>query len=235
MTGPACRNIRQALGVYVVGAIDPAERIMVDLHVASCAECREELAGLAALPTLLALVPAPDAERLLAESTERRELEEPPAELLASLLREVSARRAAGRWWGIVAAAAAVVLAAAVGVTGAHILAGDSPAATAPVAAGPPETVRAYNPKTDVTAVVKYKSTSWGTTMDVWVTGIPAGTVCELWVVNTDGTRSPAGSWTVAFGIASADYPGSAELAAKDVKEFQIMSGKQVEVTVPAD
>jgi anti-sigma factor RsiW len=234
MTGPACRNVRQALGVYVVGAIDPAERMLVDLHVATCAECREELAGLAALPTLLALVPAHDAERLMAESTELREFEEPPAELLASLLHEVSARRTAGRWWGIVAAAAAVVLAAAVGVTGAHILARGTPAPQQ-IAVGRLETVSAYNPQTHVSAVVSYKSTSWGTMMDVRVTGVPAGTTCQLWVVNRDGTTSPAGSWKVAYGNTHADYPGSAELAAKDVSQFRITSGGQVEVTVPAD
>jgi anti-sigma-K factor RskA len=234
MTGPACRNVRQALGVYVVGAIDPAERMLVDLHVATCAECREELAGLAALPALLALVPAHDAERLMAESTELREFEEPPAELLASLLCEVSARRAAGRWWGIVASAAAVVLAVAVGVTGAHILARSTPAPP-PVAVGRVETVSAYNPQTQVGAVVSYKATSWGTMMDVRVTGVPAGTTCQLWVVNIDGTRSPAGSWKVAYGHTHADYPGSAELAAKDVSQFQITSGPQVEVTVPVD
>jgi Putative zinc-finger len=233
MTGSACRNVRQALGVYVVGAIDPAERILVDLHVATCAECREELAELAALPPLLALVPAHDAERLMAESTELREFEEPPAELLNSLLHEVSARRAAGRWWGIVAAAAAVVLAAAVGVTGAHILGRTAPAS--PPSAGSVETVSAYNPKTHVSAVVKYKSTAWGTTMDVQVTGIPDGTVCQLWVVNSDGTRSPAGSWKVAYLHETAEYPGSAQLAAKDVSKFQITSGRTVEVTVPVD
>jgi anti-sigma factor RsiW len=234
MTGPACRNVRQALGVYVVGAIDPAERILVDLHVATCAECREELAGLAALPALMARVPAHDAERLMAESTELREFEEPPAELLTSLLREVTARRAAGRWWGIVAAAAAVVLAVAVGITGAHILARATPPSST-VAAGQLETVRAYNPQTHVGAVVSYKSTAWGTTMDVRVTGIPAGTICQLWVVNSDGTRSPAGSWKVAYGLSQAGYPGSAELDAKDVSSFQVTSGGQVEVTVPAE
>ena len=170
----------------------------------------------------------------MAEGTELREFEEPPAELLASLLHEVSARRAAGRWWGIVAAAAAVVLAAAVGVTGAHILARGTPAPQQ-IAVGRLETVKAYNPKTHVSAVVSYKATSWGTMMDVRVTGVPAGTTCQLWVVNSDGTRSPAGSWMVAYGNTPADYPGSAEMAAKDVSQFQITSGGQVEVTVPAD
>jgi hypothetical protein len=47
-TSADCRDIRHALGVYVLGAIDPAERAVVDSHLSSCPECREELAGLAA-------------------------------------------------------------------------------------------------------------------------------------------------------------------------------------------
>ena len=122
MSNPACHNMRQSLGVYVVGALDPAERMLVDLHLAGCRECREELAGLAGLPALLGRVPARDAERVILESAELRDLEEPPAELLARLLKEVAARRATGRWRGILAAAAAVVFAIASGVAGAHFL-----------------------------------------------------------------------------------------------------------------
>ncbi len=36
-SGPACREMRQLLGVYVVGAIDPAERALVDDHLGECA------------------------------------------------------------------------------------------------------------------------------------------------------------------------------------------------------
>ena len=67
MTGMAeCRQIRQALGVYVLGAIDPAERAQVDEHLATCPECREELASLAGLPAMLRKVPVVEAERLAA-------------------------------------------------------------------------------------------------------------------------------------------------------------------------
>ena len=67
MNGMAgCREIRQALGVYVLGAIDPAERNRVDEHLATCHECREELASLAGLPALLRKVPIVEAERLAA-------------------------------------------------------------------------------------------------------------------------------------------------------------------------
>src|ERR1700739_1342092 len=64
INGPACREIRQLLGVYVVGAIDPAERALVDEHLAECQSCRDELAGLAGLPAMLSRVPAADVERL---------------------------------------------------------------------------------------------------------------------------------------------------------------------------
>ena len=53
-----CADTRQALGVYVLGAIDPAERSLVDAHVSGCPECQDELAGLAGLPALLSRVGA---------------------------------------------------------------------------------------------------------------------------------------------------------------------------------
>ena len=73
-----CGDIRQALGVYVVGAIDPAERAIVDAHLSHCQDCREELAGLAGLPALLGRVPLADAERLALDDAELRDLGEPP-------------------------------------------------------------------------------------------------------------------------------------------------------------
>jgi hypothetical protein len=56
-----CSEARVALGVYVLGAIDPAERAQVDAHLATCEACQAELAELADLPALLALVPAEEA------------------------------------------------------------------------------------------------------------------------------------------------------------------------------
>ena len=189
MSNPACHNMRQSLGVYVVGALDPAERMLVDLHLAGGRECREELAGLA-LPGLLGRVPARDAERVILESAELRDLEEPPAELLARLLKEVAARRATGRWRGILAAAAAVIFAIGSGVAGAHFLipGGQSPA---PITSGS-QVVSASNPITGVAATVSYRKVTWGTSIDVKVSGVPAGISCTMWAVNADGKRFPA-------------------------------------------
>src|SRR5690348_14985697 len=48
-----CADIRPLLGVYLTGAIAPADRAVVVRHLAACADCRAELAGLAGLPGLL--------------------------------------------------------------------------------------------------------------------------------------------------------------------------------------
>ena len=50
MSDGACRNFRELLGVYVVGAIEPSERSMLDAHLNQCPDCREELASIAVLP-----------------------------------------------------------------------------------------------------------------------------------------------------------------------------------------
>ena len=54
----ACQQIRPELGVFVLGAIAPADRERVSRHLASCPRCREEVAGLAGLPAQLRNVPA---------------------------------------------------------------------------------------------------------------------------------------------------------------------------------
>src|SRR5713226_4830726 len=64
----ACAGVRSQLGVYLTGAIAPADRAAVVRHLAICVDCRAELAGLAALPALprrpparaAAEAPAPD-------------------------------------------------------------------------------------------------------------------------------------------------------------------------------
>src|SRR3954470_21113503 len=56
-----CQEARIALGVYVLGAIDPDERAAVDEHLDTCPRCRAELAEFMELPGLLALVPSEEA------------------------------------------------------------------------------------------------------------------------------------------------------------------------------
>jgi len=41
-----CGERRIALGAYALGALEPEERAAIETHLAGCAGCREELAGL---------------------------------------------------------------------------------------------------------------------------------------------------------------------------------------------
>src|SRR5215469_18465526 len=129
MSGAAsCREIRQSLGVYVLGAIDPAERAQVDEHLATCADCREELASLAGLPALLRRVPMAEAERLaVADQADSATDEKPPDHLLPALLARTTQARRVRRWRELAAAAAVAVLALGAGAAGASVLASGTP------------------------------------------------------------------------------------------------------------
>jgi hypothetical protein len=233
-----CGDIRQALGVYVLGAIDPAERAIVDAHLSQCQDCREELAGLAGLPALLGRVPLADAERLALDSAELRDLEEPPAELLDSLLRQISARRRARRWRGAAAAAAAAVIAVGGGIGGGVLISegqGGTPAATVhQPGQEPSELVRGSNPATHVSATVYYTPKSSGTSMQVQVMGIRSGTRCQFWLTTSSGQHLLAGTWTVTGDHFGSWYRASSQAAAAHVRSFDISAGGKVLVTVPA-
>jgi predicted anti-sigma-YlaC factor YlaD len=222
-----CREFRHLLGVYVVGAIDPADRALVDDHLPSCQACRDELAGLAGLPAMLSRVPAPDVERLGLESGALVEDPPPPGDLLNSLLRKVSVRRRSRLWRGAITVAAAAAVAAAGGTAAVELAMRGAPTHT--------EVASATSNRTGVTAVVDYAKTPWNsTTMRVHVTGIPTGTTCKLWVVSTNG-KSYAGTWTVGPGYsAQAWYSGTSSAAPGSVHSFQITAGSKVLVTIPA-
>ncbi|HEY2079585.1 MAG TPA: zf-HC2 domain-containing protein [Streptosporangiaceae bacterium] len=228
ISGPACREIRQLLGVYVVGAIDPAERALVEEHLAECQSCRDELAGMAGLPAMLSRVPAADVERLSLLSLP--EAMQPPDELLNSLIRKVSAKRQTRMWRNVAAVAAAAVIAAGGATTVSQL--------TRPAVAEQ-DWAHAASPAGHIAALVDYSPVSWGTAMRVQVSGLKPGTVCQFWVVSKNGTSQYAGAWTVAgnFGPGYGEkawYPASSVMSADSVRGFQITSGGKVLLNIPA-
>ena len=111
-----CTDARLSLGVYVLGAIDPAERALVDAHLVTCRDCRDELAGLAGLPALLARVNPDEISRICADDTVRAGTyagadDRPPGELIGTVLDLAEARRRRTRWRFLAAAAAVVAIA----------------------------------------------------------------------------------------------------------------------------
>lgn len=226
-----CNDIRQLLGVYVVGAIGPADRAVVDIHLVHCADCRDELAGLAPLPALLGRVPLADAERLALGDYVP---EEPPAELLDSLLRRVSARRRARRWRMVAAAAAAAIIAVGGGIAGGTLISNvqGSGASHSSAATRESELARGSNPATGVHAAVFYNSASSGTRMQVQVTGIPPGEHCVFWVITSSKQHVAVGKWT--SGSAVNWYPAWTHFPATQLTGFDVSVNGHVLVRVPA-
>jgi anti-sigma factor RsiW len=227
---PECAEIRQALGVYVVGAIDPAERSVVDRHLATCSACRDELAGLAGLPALLGRVTLDEAERGPSGVATG---EAPPALLLDSMLTELAKRRRARRRRSVLLAVAASVAVLAGGAAGAAAAVSDVSGTTAHhVVAAAWTRVSASDAATKVTASVKYRQQSWGTEMNVWVAGVPTGTRCQLWVIDTSGRRMAAGGWQAPANDQGVWYPGSAPVSAENIRDFQITAHGKNLITV---
>jgi anti-sigma factor RsiW len=233
MTGSAdCRDVRHALGVYVLGAIDPAERAVVDSHLSTCPDCREELAGLAGLPALLHRIPVGEAQQLADEPDEDLADSDMPSErVLDSLLERTTRTRQARRWRGLAAAAAVVLIA---GAGGAAVWSALNPPAAAPVASAHWETVSATNAVTHVSATVRYTAREWGTALDTRVHGLPTNVRCSLVVTDAAGHTVVAGSWKTSYDEGTTWYPGASSVALESVRSFEITSGGRVLVTVPA-
>ena len=238
MSGTAsCREVRHSLGVYVLGAIEPGDRAQVDEHLATCADCREELASLAGLPALLRRVPTAEAERLtVADQAGSTADETPPDHLLRSLLARTAQTRRVRRWRELAAAAAVAVLALGAGAAGASLL-GSGPAAP-PAAHGQAShtwhKVSAVDGQTGATLTVKYASVHWGTMMTAQVSGIPAGTVCEFQVTDAQGHHFMVGGWRVEYQGRPAWYPASTSLTDTNLQSFQVTVGGKVVASVNA-
>jgi hypothetical protein len=225
-TMTSCREIRQALGVYVLGAIDPAERAQVDEHLATCPECREELASLAGLPAMLRKVPMVEAERLAAPGAEPDVAELPSEEMLTSLVAQTSNVRRIHRWRGLAAAAAAVIVAFGGGAAIANALQPSSPS----IAAMHWRT--ASGNATRIHLTVMYRQVESGSLIKANVTGAPMGAVCELQVIDNHGKVMPVGSWQYWHG--SVWYPASTSLGEANLRAFELTIGGKVVASAPA-
>ena len=243
-----CPEARISLGVYVLGAIDPAERTLVDAHLATCHDCRDELAGLAGLPALLGRVSKEEAIALAdTDGTPYNPYEspvatpEPPKELLAAVLDLTTARRRRRNWRsaGLTVAAAAIIAAGVFGGLRLGLSPAQPTATTASAQQGLPIGPAYGSMKTangssgTMTATVKYSSMGWGTALDTLVTGIPVGTQCKLYVIEADGARVQAANWVTDELEGRVWYPGSVSMTSGGITGFEVTvgSGKAIQLT----
>jgi hypothetical protein len=230
-----CSDARLSLGVYVLGAIDPAERSLVDAHLATCRDCRDELAGMAGLPALLARVNPDEVSRIRADDTVRASTDErPPEELLGTVLDLADARRRRTRWRFLATAAAVVVLAGGLfgGLSSATSTTHTVYTEQFPGGSGAWETAHATSKITGASATVAYSDELWGNSFEVLVNRIPVGTTCQLWVVHPNGTRTQVADWTTARDEGHVWYSGSMSSSSEPVSSFQITAGNKLLLAV---
>ena len=229
-----CAEGRLSLGVYVLGAIDPAERALADAHLVTCRDCRDELAGLAGLPALLARVNPDEAGRIGADDTVSAAAGEAPSENRPGMVLDLAAaaRRRRTGWRYLATAAAAAAIAA--GLFGGLQSAGTTRTVVVPFSAGSGgwQVAQAASQVTGASGTVAYSRQMWGTAVEVLVDRIPVGTTCQLWAVHPDGTRTRAAAWTTARDEGHVWYPGSMPSTAGPVSKFEITAGNKVLLAV---
>ena len=175
MVRQGCR--KADLGAYLVGSLDPTERVEVDQHLATCTDCLSDMAELAPLPGVLGRIDAAEArDRLLT----------PSPDLLSRALaavdeHEQKERRRLLRWKAT--AAAAVVVA---------VLAGGLPQLITKGAEGTPLAVT-----TGVTAAGtgSMHQRAWGTAVHLELTGLPPASGYRAYATARDGRTEVAANW----------------------------------------
>jgi hypothetical protein len=226
MSDPTCRTYRELLGVYVVGAIEPPERSLLDAHLNQCYDCREELAGLAVLPALLNRVPLAEAEQIASsDHPDGHDQDDPAPQVLSGLLADIRARRRTRRLRTVLAAAAAVIIAVGGGAAIANSVGQGAPVAAFEIASGH---------RGNVEVTVRYDESRWGTAMWVKVRGVPEWTQCKFWVRTADGRSALAGGWLVGPDSGRLWYPTQADVRAANVTGFTLTSAGKVLVNIPA-
>lgn len=228
-----CSRMRISLGVYVLGAIEPAERADVDAHLSVCQRCRDELASLAGLPAMLGRVTRDQIEQL----------GPPPEELLDSILAKAAEETRGERRRNrlrLVAAAAALVLVTGAGVgavTGLTRHGDGGTVAKPPVtatpwpsgSAEPATTVRGNDPVTGVQAQIAMQPKRWGTAFTVRLTGAPYGVHCRLIAIDKHGNTDIAAGWKVEY-IGTANFAGSSMFQKSDIASVEVrtLEGKRL-------
>lgn len=210
------------LGVYLLGALDPAERSAFESHLSYCEICRGELVRLAPLPGLLnQITPEDFAETLPSTGTEgaatitmpaaATEPVPPPVPVQSPMPQDEAPRRNRPkkyrpwhnrgprtdrprnrRYWRVTAAAAAVVVLALAAVFGWQAIRSDN--TPPPQASGVVWSGATPDGKIRVEATLT--SHKWGTEIQSKIHGLPPGQKCYYLVWDTEGYKEQGGWWS---------------------------------------
>ena len=177
MSSEACRSMRELMGAYVLGSLDPDRRSALEAHLDGCLECRAEVAELATVARALPL----------ADPLRSGDRPAPPDHLGDAILDRIASERAAARRarfrrTSVTGLAAVAILAAIVVVAG---IIDNSPRVSLDLAGG----------GGGGDAVLEYHR--WGTQIELALEGLPQEEVYGVWLESPTGDSVPAGTfWT---------------------------------------
>lgn len=225
-----CAQARISLGAYVLGALEPDGRAVVDAHLATCKACRAERADLEGLPTLLAVLGTEHAVALAeglprVPSASLGPTDSPAAPGPANHQAGLSAtrlRRKTYRTMLLSVAVVGIVGLSTVGAAKAGFHAGQADAGPyAGPALGSWQFAQGSN-AADMHATVRYRPMGWGTQVAVQVTGIPRHTLCAIEAYERNGITAVGGSWITDSSEGKVWYTASAAVSQDAVAKFVI-------------
>jgi anti-sigma-K factor RskA len=184
MTADDHRDWRLSLGAYALGDLPPDERAAMAAHIEGCPECRAELRELEGVAALLPLADPAQIEGPAAR---------PPAELGARIEAQIAAesaregrvkrrRRLRFGFGGAVAVAAIVAVLAIVVVP----IGGES---------SPAQKVEFASVPNGVSIKATLEPHAFGTEIQMYVKGMPSGTLCRVFLRDAAGHTYSAGSF----------------------------------------
>lgn len=205
------RNLRELLGAFALGQLAPDDRTAVQAHLDGCADCRAELAPLAALAEPLRAV---DPDRLsMAPAAPPPELEQS----ILSALRAEPRRQRPGRSRWLLAAAAALLIGSAGAGLG-YSLAPEPPKIPLePV----PVTVAAAGVRSTADVVPH----TWGMEIKLTSTGFEAGRTYRVVVIRDDGRLAPAGEF-IGTGAREMQCNLNSSVLRPDAAQFRVLDDR---------
>lgn len=212
--------LREAVGAYLLGALEPEENDRVAAHLAACASCRAEYGELTELLPLLASVteteavngpvrPEPAVLGRVLETASRQAVGDPsggvggaapetdrPGSALTTRWQRGRRYRPARTSLRARVALAAAGLVAAAGAGAGVMMSGSSQVVAAPGTWSANTSVPSYGPnEPPITASVQVSPVSWGSKIQLRMAHVPVGYTCTMVVVSTSGTPVVAGNW----------------------------------------
>jgi Putative zinc-finger len=221
-------QIADCLGAYVLQALDPQESASVRAHLTDCRSCRDELASLSAVVSMLRLVTVDDIEQWRRSDDVTSHPQDPPPGSPAGGLTAASVeRRPRKRRHRLLAGViGTVIMMTAAGVT-AIVVQTHTPPTTV--------TVRGTDARTHDAAHLTVTDRAWGSQLQLTFSGTYPGGRCSLIAHSRDGRSETTATWT-ANPIGTVNVPGATSIAMPELTELDVVStaGEQLlRLTIP--